>query len=523
MSRVVTSRRPPRAAVVGSGPNGLAAAVTLARAGWRVTVFEASPTPGGAVRTAELTLPGFHHDVASAVHPAGAASPVFARWPLARHGLEWVHPELPLAHPLDDGSAVVLARSLEETAARLDAVSRGDGARWAGLVGPLLRRFEAVRGVLLGRFPPVGAGARLLARVGPSRALDLARIAAMPARGLADELFAADAGRAWLYGSALHGDVGPGGAGSAVAGVYLKLMGHAVGWPSPRGGAGALTGALVSYLEELGGEVRCGAPVRRVGVAGGRVVGVELAGGERVAADAVVCAVTPRALAALAGHALPSRTLQRYRRFRYGPGAVKIDWALDGPVPWAAEEARRAGTVHLGGSAAELARAVGEVERGVWPERPFVLAGSQSVADPTRAPAGKHTAWAYTRVVGVGTTGEVEAQAERVEAQVERFAPEFGARVLARSVQGPGDLAAGNANLVDGDVGGGSLSLDQVVFRPVPGLSPYRTGVAGLYIGSASTFPGPAVHGVGGWAAARAAIADRRARSPLGRAATARL
>ena len=507
-----TARRPAHAVVVGAGPNGLAAAVTLAEAGWQVTVLEAASRPGGAARTAEVTLPGFHHDLASAVHPAAAASPVFARWPLARHGLTWSHPAVPLAHPLDDGSAVVLSRSLAETREGLERHARGDGERWADLVAPLLRRFDAVRGALLGAFPPVRASARLLARLGPTGALELARTALAPARGLADELFASDGARAWLYGTALHGDAGPGSAGSAMTGLYLKLLGHAVGWPSPTGGAQRLPDALAGYLRELGGVVRCDARVTSVGIASGRVAGVEVASGERIPADAVVCATTPRTLAAIAGHALPGRTLRRYRRFRYGPGALKIDWALDGPVPWAAAAASRAGTVHVGGSAAELARAAAEVELGEWPQRPFVLAGSQSVADPSRAPAGQHTAWAYTRTPHPGSAGEVEAHAARVEAQIEWFAPGFGARVLARYVQGPSDLEAANESLVGGDVGAGSLALDQVVFRPAPGLSPYRTGVTGLYIGSASTFPGPAVHGVGGHAAARAAILDRRAR-----------
>ncbi|QBI20660.1 NAD(P)/FAD-dependent oxidoreductase [Egibacter rhizosphaerae] len=506
------SRATPRAVVVGGGQNGLSAACTLAGKGWDVTVLERAGELGGAVKTRELTLPGFHHDVYSAVYPAAAASPVFRRWPLERHGLRFVHPIVAAAHPLDDGSAPALHRSLADTRASLDGFGDGDGRRWAEAMGPLVARFDALRGVMLGGFPPIAGGAKLLARLKLSGTLEFARLLLMPASGLADDLFESDAARAWLYGSALHGDAGPHSAGSAIAGAYLNLMGHAVGWPSPEGGAARLVDALVSYLRELGGTTRCDAPVERVVAQGGRAVGVELADGERIAADAVVCDLNPHGLARVAGDILPQATLRKYRRFRYGPGTLKVDWALDGPIPWAAPEARQAGTIHVGGSAAEIARAVAEVELGEWPERPFLLAGSQTVADPTRAPAGKHTAWAYTHTPGYGSAGQVEEQVARLEAQMERFAPGFSSRVLGRHVQSPRDIEAGTPNLVAGDVGAGSHALDQVVFRPVPSLSPYRTGVRGLYLGSASAFPGGAVHGVAGHAAARAAITDRRVR-----------
>jgi phytoene dehydrogenase-like protein len=286
-------------------------------------------------------------------------------------------------------------------------------------------------------------------------------------------------------------------------------LGHAVGWPSPEGGAQRLTDALASYLRELGGEIRTGAVVERIEAAGGRVTGVRLAGGERLAGEIVVADVMPHALVALAGDALSGRYRALVRRYRYGPATVKVDWALDGPIPWAAGEVRGAGTVHVAGAEDELVRTIAESERGL-PERPYLLLGQQSIADPSRAPEGKHTAWAYTHgpQQGIDWSAELDRHVERVEAQVERFAPGFRDRILARHVMGPGDLERRNRNLVGGDVGGGSYRLAQVVFRPVPKISPYRTPLRGLYLGSAATFPGGAVHGVPGDAAARAALAD---------------
>ena len=501
-----------RAVVVGGGQNGLSAGITLAERGWSVTVCEAADVLGGAVKTAELTLPGFRHDVFSAVYPGAVASPVFARWPLARHGLRWVHPPVAMAHPLDDGTARILSQSVPETVDSLERGSPGDGRRWAEFVRPYLRHFGAVRHVMLGGFPPIRGGVKLVAGLKYEGTLDFVRTLLMPAAGLAGELFDSDASAAWLYGSALHGDVGPNGSGSAIAGAYLNWMGHMEGWPSPEGGADRLITALAGHFDSLGGRVLTGARVDRVLVEGKRAVGVQVEGGELLPADAVVCDLTPGGVARIAGHALPPATLRRYELFRPGPGTVKVDWALDGEVPWAAPEARAAGTVHVGGGAKEIARAVAEVELGEWPERPFLLTGSQTVADSTRAPEGKHTAWAYTHTPGLGTPGEVEAHVERMEAQMERFAPGFGARVLGRHVQSPADIERHNPNLKAGDVGAGSYSLDQVVFRPVPKLSPYRTPIANLYIGSASAFPGGAVHGVPGNAAARACHADARVR-----------
>ncbi len=502
------------AVVVGGGHNGLVAAITLAQRGRSVLVCEAADHLGGAVATAELTLPGYHHDVYSAVYPAALASPVLSGMPLEAHGLEWVHPQAPLAHPLDGGRALLLHRDLEATAASLDRIAPGDGRAWVEFAAPYVERFASLRTLLFGGFPPIAGLARFTAGAGVGGALEFARLLLLPAEALASELFTHPATAGWLYGSTLHADVPPSEAGSAITGVGLQLMGHAVGWPSPRGGAARLVDALASYLRSLGGEVRTGAPVERIVAHRGRVAGVRLVGGAAVRSDVVVADLTPHALLRLTGDALDPEYRRRLGRFRYGPGTVKLDWALAEPIPWAAEEVRSAGTVHVGGDADALVRSVGQRRDGRLPDAPFLLLGQQSIADPTRAPAGGHTAWAYTRVPrGIDWASEGEGFVERMTAQVETYAPGFADVVRARHVQLPRDLEAGNANLVDGDVGGGSYALDQLVFRPVPSLVPYRTPLRGLYLASASVFPGGAVHGVAGRAAARLALLE----SPLRR------
>lgn len=499
------------ALVVGAGPNGLAAAITLAEAGRSVLVLEAAPRYGGAVATEELTLPGFRHDVYSSVYPAGAASPVFARWPLERHGLRWVDPEVAMAHPLPGGRAAALFRDVDATAATLNALHPGDGDRWAAFARPYLKRFGALRRTMLSGFPPVRGPAELVLRSGSKGGLDFVRLLLQPAASLGEELFRSGGARAWLYGAAMHGDVPPAGAGSAIAASYLNFLGHTVGWPSPEGGASRLADALVGVLREHGGDVRCSAPVVRVIVERGRTTGVELAGGERVAGRLVVADVTPHGLLRLAGPHLGTRYADGLRSYRYGPSTLKVDWALDGPIPWEAPEARRAGTVHVGGDEDEVLAALAPNGRAGLAEHPFLLLGQQSLADPTRAPAGQHTAWAYTHGPHEADwEGEAERHVERMEAQVERFAPGFRDRILARHVLTPRTMEQRDANLVHGDVGGGSYTLDQLVFRPVPSLAPYRTSVRGLFLGSAATFPGGAVHGVPGHAAARLALALTR-------------
>lgn len=499
-----------RALVIGAGPNGLAAAIRLAEAGVETTVLEAQPQPGGAVRTEELTLPGFRHDTFSSVYPAAAASPVFARMPLADHGLEWVHPELCMAHPLDDGTAVGLYRDLERTAYSLEAQGTGDGRAWARFVGPYLRNFEAVRATMLAGFPPAGGPLKLLTQAGPPAAGRFGLLVALPAHSLARRLFGASGSRAWLLGAAAHGDAPVTSGGSALAALYLNLLGHAVGWPSPRGGAQALTDALVGHLRALGAELVCDAPVERVLSSAGRVTGVELAGGQRHPGELVLADVMPQALLAMTGAALSGWYRAGLVRFRHGPATLKLDWALDGPIPWSAPEARGAGTVHLGGDEAATIASLSQARTGLA-ARPFLLLGQQSLADPSRAPAGRHTAWAYTHApADRGAELTSEQSVDAVERQVERFAPGFRERILARHVLGPAELQARDRNLVDGDVGGGSYGGLQSVFRPLPSVSPYRTPLDGLFLASAAAFPGGAVHGVPGDAAARAALRSRR-------------
>jgi len=499
------------AVVIGAGPNGLTAAIRLAQAGRSVVVCEAKDAIGGAVKTQELTLPGFRSDTFSAVYPAAAASPVFQRMPLAEHGLEWVHPQAAMAHPMPDGRAGALYRDLQQTADSLNELHPGDGDAWKRWATPYVENFAVVRQVMLGGFPPMLGGLRLALVMRLEGILDFLRLLLLPAEQLAQELFTSSHARAWLYGSVLHGDVPPSEPGSGIAGAYLQLLGHAAGWPSPRGGAGALTDALASYLRSLHGEIRVSTPVTRIVSDGRQVMGVATAGGDRLRARTVIATTTPHGLIDLVGDRMPSAYATKLARFRYGPRTVKVDWALDGPVPWKATEASYAGTVHVGGEPDAVAAQTTAIRENRIPERPFLLFGQQSVADPSRAPAGKHTAWAYTRVPKriSGAQAAME-HAERMTAQVERFAPGFRDLVLARHIQGPEDLQAGDANLVGGDVGGGSYVLDQTVFRPIPALVPYATPIKGLWLGSASTFPGGAVHGVPGWAAAGYALAAAR-------------
>jgi phytoene dehydrogenase-like protein len=440
------------AVVIGSGPNGLVAGIRLAQAGHRVTVLEAAEEPGGAVRSEQLTLPGFVHDTFSSVYPAAAASPVFASMPLERHGLRWVHPAARYAHAVPDGTAVALYRDQDRTAASLDESHPGDGERWRTFVAPMLESFDAIRATMLAPFPPVRGALRLVRDMGPLGAAGFARLLPGSAAGLARRLFAGESSHAWLYGSAGHGDVPPIGPGSAIAVTYLNLLGHAVGWPSPQGGGQRPTDALVRYLRELGGELRTGALVDRIDSAHGRAAGVRLAGGERQRAEIVVADVMPHALTALAADALPSWYRPLLGRYRYGPATVKVDWALDGPIPWHAPEPAEAGTVHIAGTADELTAAIRESQRRL-PEKPYLLLGQQTLADPTRAPAGKTTAWAYTHgpQSGIDWNTQLAPHVERIEAQVERFAPGFKPRILARHVMGPAELEHRNRNLIGGD------------------------------------------------------------------------
>ena len=500
------------AVVVGAGPNGLSAAIRLAEADLSVLLVEAEDRIGGAVKTDELTLPGFLHDTYSSVYPASAASPVFARLPLEKHGLRFVHPQVAMSHLLDEGRGASLYKDLDRTADSLDASHPGDGAGWRDFISPYVENWDVLKKAMMEGFPPVWGGLRGALRLGYKGSLETGRMVLQPAAALADELFSGDGAKAWLYGTALHGDVAPGASGSAVFGFYLSLLGHVAGWPVAEGGSGKLSGALASYFESLGGEIRTSSPVEKVSVGSGRVTGV-VVNGEEIRTSMAVCDVTPHGLLGISGGILPDSYKKKMARFRYGPGSLKIDHALSGPIPWDYESARRAGTLHVGGGTQELDENVSQEKLGHLPEKPFMLAAQPSVADPSRAPEGRHTFWAYTHVPrGIDWKKHTEEHVDRMEAQIERFAPGFRDLIMERHTITPVDLEDRNRNLVGGDVNAGSQAPDQLFFRPIPSLSPYRTPVRGLYVGSASTFPGGAVHGVPGDAAARSAINDLRLR-----------
>ncbi|MGH2470176.1 MAG: phytoene desaturase family protein [Chloroflexota bacterium] len=461
--------------MVGSGPNGLAAGIALGRAGFRTTLFEGSATIGGGVRAEALTLPGFVHDVCSAVHPLAVASPFFRTLPLAGQGLEWVHSPAVLCHPLDGGRAVVLERSLARTAAGLGA----DGAAYNRLLGPLLARWPALMQDVL-------APLRL-----PSAPRALARFALhglLPATWLTRTQFRTEPARALLAGVSAHAPLPLNQPPSAAFGLVLALAGHAVGWPIPRGGAGSIGRALAGCFASLGGDIVTRCAIHRLE--------------DLPPASATLLDVTPRQFLCLAGGQLPPLYRGQLRHFAYGLGTCKVDWALDAPIPWAAPECARAATVHLGGSLAEIAAAHAAAWAGGSPSEPFVILAQPTLFDPSRAPEGKHTAWAYCHVPH-GSNADVT---ERIERQVERFAPGFRQRILARHTFTSAGLERHNPNLVGGDIGAGISNLAQLLTRPALQPNPYRTPLAGVYLCSASTPPGGGVHGMCGYHAAQAAI-----------------
>jgi phytoene dehydrogenase-like protein len=466
---------PVDAVVIGSGPNGLSAAIALARAGLHVRVHEAEPTIGGGTRSAELTRPGFVHDVCSAIHPMAVASPFFGQLPLREHGLEWIHPDVALAHPLDDGTAVALLRSLDETAASLGR----DASTWRAIVSPFAKDFPALLDDILGPLPRLPRHPFLLARFG--------RRAALSAKALAGS-FEGERARALVAGLAAHAFLPLDARFTASFALVFAAAAHASGWPLPRGGSGRIAEALAAWLRTLGGSI----------VVGDRIDGL----GQLGKARAFVFDTSPATLARVAGDRLPHayrRALERYRR---GPGIFKIDYALSGPVPWRAAECRRAGTVHLGGTFAEIAASEAQVARGDHPERPFVLVAQQSLFDATRAPPGHHTLWAYCHVPNGSTIDMVGA----IESQLERFAPGVLDLVLARHVTTSRDVEAHNANCAGGDIGGGANDGLQLLARPVLSADPYATPARDLYLCSASTPPGAGVHGMCGLHAARSVL-----------------
>ena len=473
------------AVVIGAGPNGLAAAITIARAGYSVAVYEASETAGGGCRSKELTLPGFTHDVCSAVHPYGIVSPFFHSLPLERYGVEWIHSPAPLAHPLPDGRVAMLERDPEAMDRTLGAA---DGEAWRHLVTPAIEHWDTIVGGALGPLRPL----RQLQQ--PIASLSLARFglfALQSVRGVAERTFSDDPARALLAGIASHSMLPLEKPPTAAAGVLMVAMAHVAGWPIARGGSQRLADALAAYLRDLGGVI----------VTSRRVTSLD----ELPPSQALLADVTPRQLLAMSGDKLPEGYARRLSRYRYGPGVFKIDFALDGPIPWRNPDCLRAATVHVGGTLAEIALS----ERAVWngepSPRPFTLLAQPSLFDESRAPEGKQTVWAYCHVPH-GSDVDMTA---RIEAQIERFAPGFRDRILARHTFTARQMEAYNANYVGGDINGGLADLPQLFTRPLitPNISnPYATPAPGLYICSSSTPPGGGVHGLCGQFAAQAAL-----------------
>ena len=464
------------AVVVGAGPNGLSAAIELARNGLSVTVYEANDTIGGGCRSAALTLPGFIHDLCSAIHPLGAASPFFRGLGLVKEGLEWIEPPVALAHPLDDGTAVLLERSLDATAAGLGA----DGRAYRRLVEPLVGEWDDLAADALGPLIRIPRHPLVLARLGLPGLL--------PARLLARRAFSTERARALFAGLAAHSVLPLDAPLTASFALMFLVTTHVANWPLPRGGSQRIADALAARLRALGGTIETGRRIRTLD---------ELPG-----ARAYLCDVTPLQLDRIAGRRFSDSYRKRLRSFRYGPGVFKLDYAIDGPIPWRAEDCLRAGTVHLGGTLDEIAASEAAVAHGEPPPRPFVLVAQQSLFDVSRAPAGKHTVWAYCHV----PNGSTVDMTDRIEAQFERFAPGFRDRVLARSVMPPAEVERHNENYIGGDIGGGSNSLLQFMTRPFPRLDPYATSAREVFLCSSSTPPGGGVHGMCGYHAARSAL-----------------
>ncbi len=459
--------------VIGSGPNGLSAAIVMAQAGCSVTVVEAAETLGGGARSAQLTLPGFVHDLASAVHPFAAASPFFSTLPLSRYGLEWIHSPAVLAHPFDDGSAILLHRSLQQT---MDGLGE-DAKRYAELLAPLLKRWAKLSRDFL---QSVGV---------PSAPFAMARLGwygLRSAKSVAQRLFAGEKARALFAGMAAHSALSLEERPSALFGIVLALAGHGAGWPFPRAGAQQISNALAAHLASLGGKV----------FTNQRIDSLDQLPPTR----AILADLTPRQLLRIAGQRLPRFFQRKLQNYRYGPGAFKMDWALDGPVPWRSPACLSAATVHLGGTLEEIASSERQPGQGAVTDRPFLLLAQPSLFDSSRAPGGQHTLWGYCHVPN-GYRGDMSWQ---IEAQIERFAPGFGRRVLKRSIMNPVQLESSNPNLVGGDFNGGAVTLNQLFFRPT--VQMYATPVRGLYLCSSSTPPGGGVHGMCGYGAARMAL-----------------
>jgi len=461
------------ACVIGAGPNGLAAAIVLAQAGLQVDVLEAQSTPGGAVRTLPLTLPGFQHDFGSAVYPLGAGSPFFSSLPLAAHGLEWIHSPAVLAHPLDDGTAVILERDLNATTDSLGV----DGAAWEKLMRPFVARWNEFAPAVLGPVSFLPRHPFLMARFG--------LVGLRSARAVARR-FRSPRTRALFAGLAAHSFLSLDEPLSAAFGILMAVPAHAVGWPIPRGGARSLTNALCGVLSSAGSKVVTSSPVEDLAALSNY--------------NLILCDLTPRQLLKLGGRKFSENYKRQLERFRYGAAVFKVDYALNAAIPWRASECLRAATVHLGGSFDEIAASEKAVRMGQHPERPFVLLAQPTLFDSSRAPAGKHTAWAYCHL----PNGSQVNMLERLENQIERFAPGFRECILARHVFSPADLESMDANLVGGDIAGGLMDIRHFIFRPTAGH--YATSSRNIYICSASTPPGGGVHGMCGYHAAKMAL-----------------
>ena len=515
----------PDAVVIGSGPNGLVAANMLADAGWDVLVLEAADHPGGAVHSDTSVHPGFVTDLFSAFYPLGAASPILSALDLGDHGLRWTHAPTVFAHIWPDDRSAGVWRDRQRTAASVDAFAPGDGQAWLDLVAAFDKIREPLLDSLFTPFPPARPAWRLARRMGTADLLRFARFAVTPVRRFGEEQFRGDAGPLLIAGNALHADLGPEGPGSALYGWLLTMLGQTVGYPVPVGGAGQLTGALCARLAANGGELRVSTPVVSVDVAGGRAVGVQLADGSRVAARRAVLAdvSAPALYRDLVGlNRLPRRLGEDLARFQWDIPTVKINWALSAPIPWLADTARGAGTVHLGVDLNGLSRYATDLATRELPRDPFLLLGQMSTSDPTRSPHGTESTWAYTHLPAgrLLSDHEVRSHVERMESVVERHAPGFREQVLARTVQAPRDLQAVNANLHNGAVSGGTAALhQQLVFRPLPGLGRSETPIDRLFLASCSAHPGGGVHGGPGANAARAALARERLTGRLGRRA----
>ena len=520
------------AVVVGAGPNGLVAANRLVDAGWSVLVLESSPRAGGAVHSDRAVDPEFEHDTFSSFYPLGAVSPALLGLHLEDHGLVWRHAPAVLGHPMPDGRWALLHRDREVTAALLDEQHHGDGEAWFALCARWDRIGDALVEALLTPFPPLRATARGLRRVRSAGGADLVKMLLTPV--MDDRLwrFGGEAPRLLLAGNAAHSDIPLDAPGSGLMGVLMTMLGQTVGFPVPEGGASRLAEALQRRLEERGGLVRCGSPVERIEVDRGRVTAVRTGDGRRIGVRRAVVAavVAPILFGRLLDPAdLPARVSRGMRRFQRDPSTVKVDWALDGPVPWQSPPAYAPGTVHVADSLPDLSEAVGQISGGLVPARPFLLVGQMTTTDPTRSPGGTEALWAYTHVpqrvrgdagdrgiTGSWDADECERFADRMQEQLEHRAPGFSQRIRARRVLGPHELEQLNPNLLGGSVNGGTSQLhQQLVLRPFPGWGRAETGIRGLYLGSASAHPGGAVHGAPGMNAARAALGH--ARWPLGR------